>query len=150
MARNDLLDFSFGWDTGSLQKLVELAGFSALLDPEITEALTWAGELVVTTARSNTWEVFDNPTGRLASAIYFHVTSPKEVEVGVRDIPYARRREMGFLNMTDSLGRFYPNDHERPYLLPAVQEDQWLIADRMELAVDRVLERISLVGGGIP
>lgn len=141
------INWTVGWDTGSLEELVRLAGFSALLDPEITAALIQAGDLVVTTARTNTWNVFDNPSGTLASAIYFHVVSPSEVEAGV-GVPYGHRREFSFYG-PDSLGRVYPNDIPRPYLIPAVDEDSPLIADMIALACDNALARVGAVGGVI-
>ena len=146
-----VLDFFFGFDPVSLEELVRLAGFSALLDPEITKALTQAGELIVTTAQRNTWNVFDNPLGYgndpiLADTIYFHVAGPKEVDVAVGAI-YGRRREMGFTGMTDSLGRFYASDPPKPYLLPAVAEDQELIMNMVELAVNNALDRVAVAGG---
>lgn len=144
------INWTVGWDTGSLEELVRLAGYSALLDPEITSALVQAGDLVVTTAQANTWNVFDNPTGTLASNIYFHVVSPKEVEVGVANppIPYGHRREFSFYG-PDSLGRVYPNDIPRPYLIPAVDEDSPLIMTMIEIACDNALARVGAVGGAV-
>lgn len=138
-------DWSVSWDAGSLEELVRLAGFEALLWPEITSALAQAGELVVTTAKTNTWNVFDNPTGYgndpiLADTIYFHVLSPGEVEVGVGK-PYSHRREFSFYG-PDSLGRVYPNDIPRPYLIPAIDEDAPLIADLIEIACSNALDRV--------
>ena len=138
------MDFSMGFDPGSLAQIARLAGFSALLDPEIVAALAWSGELVVTTARANTWRVFANPTGNLADSIYFHMAGPMEAEVAV-GVPYGRRREYGFSGMTDALGRFYPYDPAKPYLEPALEEDIPLIQARMELACNNALGR--LVGG---
>lgn len=138
-------DYSIGWNPGSLEELVRLAGFSALLDPEITAALTKIGEMVVTTARANTWEVFDNPTGALADSIYFHVVSPSEVEVGV-GVPYGGRREWGFSGKVDSLGRYYANDPGKPYLIPALYEDEPLAADMIELACYNAMGRLVVAG----
>jgi hypothetical protein len=119
-------DFHVGFDPGSLAELTRLEGFGALLDPQITAALTKAGELIVTTARANTWAVFANPTGQLADSIYFWVVSPTEVDIAV-GVPYGRRRELGFSGMTDSIGRYYPYDPGKPYAEPAVEEDSPLI-----------------------
>ncbi len=138
------MDFSMAFDVESLAAIARLAGFAALLDPEIIAALAWSGEMLVTTAQANTWAVFANPTGTLAGSIYFHMLGATEAEVGV-GVPYGRRREYGFSGMTDALGRFYPNDPGKPYLEPALQEDLPLIQAKMELAVNSALGR--LVGG---
>lgn len=134
-------DFSMSFDPGSLTAIERLAGFGALLDPEIIAALAWSGELVVTTAQANTWRVFANPTGQLADSISFRMASPMEAEVGV-GVPYGRRREYGFSGMTDALGRFYPYDPGKPYLGPALEEDIPLIRAKMELACYNALGRL--------
>jgi hypothetical protein len=127
-------DFSASFDPGSLEKLTQLMGFGVLLDPRITQALTDAGELLVTTAQTNTWTVFASPTGELAGSIYFYVVSPTEVDVAV-GVPYGRRRELGFSGMTDSLGRHYTNDPGKPYLQPAVDTDAPMIQSMIEFAI---------------
>lgn len=134
------MNFSANFDPGSLEEIVRLQGFSALLDPEITQALTQAGTLLVNAAVANTWSVFANPTGRLASGIYFYVISPTEVAVAASEI-YSRRREYGFVGMTDSLGRV-GTDRARPYLQPAVDDHQQEVAEIMEMAVNTALGRV--------
>ena len=127
-------DFSIGFDPGSLAAITKLEGFAALLNPEVTDALTQAGELLVTTAQANTWSVFANPTGQLASSIYFYVVSPTEVDVAV-GVPYGARREYGFSGMTDSIGRYFANDPGKPYLQPAVDEDTPMVQELIATAV---------------
>lgn len=127
-------DFNISFDPGSLAAITKIEGFAALLNPEVTSALTQAGELLVTTAQANTWAVFENPTGELASSIYFYVVSPTEVDLVV-GVPYGRRREKGFSGMTDSLGRYYANDPAKPYLQPAVDEDTPMVRELTATAV---------------
>lgn len=127
-------DFHMGFDPGSLEKITKLEGFAALLNPEVAQALTQAGQLLVTTAQTNTWTVFANPTGQLADSIYFYVVSPTEVDVAV-GVPYGRRREYGFSEMTDSLGRFYANDPGKPYLEPAIETDKPMVQELLKTAV---------------
>ena len=137
-----LSDWNISLDAPSLQELVRLQGFSGLLNPAITQALTQSGQLLVGAAQANTWNVFANPTGQLADSIYFYVVSPSEVAVAV-GVPYGRRREMGFSNMTDSLGRYYAHDPARPYLQPAVDDNQAEVAALMAAAVNSALGRIA-------
>lgn len=131
---NLMQNFRLSFDPGSLSKITHLIGFEALLNPEITAALTQSGELLVTTAQTNTWSVFANPTGALAGSIYFYVISPMEVAVAV-GVPYGRRREYGFSGMTDSLGRHFINDPGKPYLQPALDTDSPLVQELMTTAV---------------
>lgn len=137
-----MMDFHASLDPGSLEELVRLQGFSALLDPEITQGLTEAGTLLVNAAQATTWSVFDKPTGKLADSIYFYVVSPSEVAVAV-GVPYGRRRELGFSGMTDSLGRYYAYDPGKPYLEPTVDEHQQEVAEIMEMAVNIALGRVA-------
>jgi hypothetical protein len=117
--------FSISFDPGSLATLARLAGFAALMEPAMVNMLAATGTLLVTAAQDNTWKVFDNPTGTLADSIVFMVVSPEEIalEVGV---PYGARREYGFEGKVDSLGRV-GRDKARPYLQPAIDDNQDLI-----------------------
>jgi hypothetical protein len=136
------MNFSASLDTASLAALARMQGFAALLSPEIVQALTESGQLLVKAAQDNTWRVFDNPTGQLADSITFYVVSPEEVEVSV-GVPYGHRREVGFSGKVDSLGRFYPNDPARPYLVPALQENEGVVLDLISAAVESALGRVA-------
>jgi hypothetical protein len=138
-----MLDFHMGLDPLSLAELVRMQGFSALLDPEITAGLAESGNLLVNAAVAKTWEVFANPTGRLASTIYFYVVSPSEVALVVAS-PYGQRREKGFSGMTDALGRFYPYDPAKPYLEPTITEQSPNVLRIMENATNTALGRIAV------
>ena len=127
-------NFHLGFDPGSLDKLVRMEGFAALLNPEVTNALTEAGTLLVSSAQANTWAVFANPTGALADSITFYVVSPTEVDLIV-GVPYGRRREFGFEGLYDSLGRGPFHDPPKPYLQPAIDDNKDAIRDLMATAV---------------
>jgi hypothetical protein len=137
-----MADFFLGFDPGSIAELVRMAGFEALLLPEIEAAMTATGVMLVTSAQTKTWEVFANPTGRLAGSIYFYVVSPVEMIVAV-GVPYGARREYGFSGMTDALGRYYPYDPGKPYLQPALDEDVPLIQTVFEAATNNALGRLA-------
>jgi hypothetical protein len=136
-----MLDFHVGFDAGSLSEIVRLQGFAALLNPEITAGLTEASVLLENAAVANTWSVFSQPTGALASTIYTYVISPSEVAVAVGS-PYGHRREYSFKG-PDALGRMFPNDPAQPYLTPAVEQHQQEVAEIMEMAVNSALGRIA-------
>lgn len=114
---------SAGFDPASLGAIANLTQFSRFLDPEMSSALDEVGKLLVQSAVANTWEVFANPTGKLADAISYALNGPMEVIITV-DVPYAWRMEEGF-HGADSLGRIY-DEEGKPYAMPALvaNEDQ--------------------------
>lgn len=126
-------------DSDSLAELARLQGFSALLDPQIVSALAESGKLLVRAAQDNTWQAFQNPTGKLADSITFQVLSPEEIAVVVGE-PYGHRREVGFSG-ADALGRVY-HDQPEPYLVPALQDNEQAVLDLMEAAVNSALGRV--------
>lgn len=141
-ARTSGTYFTAMFDTASLEELVRMAGFQAMLDPEVQRALVAIGKMLVSSAQANTYRVFDNPTGRLASSIYFQVPNQFEVQVVV-PVVYGHRREYSFYG-PDSLGRVYPNDIPRPYLVPAVEENQEFATFVLENAVNDAIGRINV------
>lgn len=136
-----MFDFHVSMDPKSLSEIVQLQGFAALLNPEITAGLTEASTLLENATAANTWNVFDNPSGALAGSIYTYVISPTEVAVAV-GVPYGRRRELGFVGLTDSLGRV-GTDRARPYAQPAVDDHQQEVREIMEMAMNTALGRIA-------
>src|SRR5579859_278084 len=134
--------FSRSFDLPSLAALARLHGFSVLLDDEIQPALIDVAQKITQDAQANTWQVFDNPSGKLADRIYPFVVSPAEMEIRV-DVPYGRRRELGFSGMTDSLGRFFANDPAKPYLQPALDANIDYAQERVGLAVESALVRLG-------
>ncbi len=135
--------FSMTFDTASLAELVKMAGFKALLDEEITKALAQAGQTLTAAAVANTWAVFSSPTGELASTIYPWQASPSQMEIRV-DSPYGRRREYGFMGMTDSLGRGPFNDPAKPYLAPALADNEDAVAQLISQAAQSAMERMGV------
>jgi|SRR5579859_916844 len=136
--------FNVTWDSASLGAIANLNNFSSFLDPEMVVALTEIGDLIVQAAISNTWSVFSSPSGQLASAITSSLTGPLEVIVEV-GVPYAWRMEEGFFG-TDSLGRTY-NQEPKPYILPAIQDNEDQIMVLMNLAAANAIAKIA--PGGI-
>ena|SRR5450755_1678121 len=59
---------------------------------------------------------WQNGTDELDNSFYFDGNSVTS------DLPYARRREEGFSGMTDSLGRFYPNDPGGFYMQQTLEQ----------------------------
>jgi hypothetical protein len=78
-----------------------------------------------------------NPTGALSQSGYTVATVWQGI-VGYT-VPYARRREYGFSGMTDSLGRFYPDDPGKFYLTRALDSNMAFIASSIAATVAGVM-----------
>lgn len=125
---------SVGFDEASLGAIAHMAQFSVFLESEIAPTLQKIGDDIAYDAIVNTWAVFANPTGELASTIQAIPTDGMSISIG-SDSPYAARREFGFTGMTDSLGRTFTNDPGKPYLEPALTANEDKIMQAMGLAI---------------
>jgi hypothetical protein len=134
--------FTMGFQPGSLAEIAQMYGFKTLLEPEVQAAMAQAGQLLAQAAVANTWQVFENPSGALAGTITPVLDSPYEVQIG-SDSPYARRREYGFSGKTDSLGRFYAHDPAKPYMQPALDDNEQAVLALIEAAVLRAFARMG-------
>jgi hypothetical protein len=127
-------EWMIAWDVGSMAKLARIAQFDVLMQAEMEIMLNAVGIVIVDAAVANTWAVFANPTGKLASSIGFYVGATNEIVIEV-GVPYGRRREYGFSGMTDSLGRYYANDPGKPYMQPALDDNRELVLEIMKVSV---------------
>ena len=132
--------FSLSFDPQSLSEMAQFAGFSVYLSEEVQSALQQAGSILVESAQANMHWV--NPTGALEASITADASTPYEVIVG-SDLPYARRREFGFTDMVDSLGRFFPYDPGAFYMLGAAEQDSQGVLVLIENAVYAALNRLG-------
>lgn len=134
--------FNVGWDASSL-KIIEEMGYSdVLLSGAIQSGLDYSGRILIAHMQRIMGERFKNPTGVLASSLYQVKDSPFEVTIG-SDEPYAARRNWGFSGMTDSLGRYYPNDPGIYYAEDGMNESLDEISTRMTAQIEAALVRMG-------
>ena len=136
------MTFTLSFDQRALAEIAQMYGFGVLLSEEVGQAMTEAGALLQQAAVDNTWQVFEHPTGQLASTIRYISDSPYEVQIG-SDSPYARRREYGFSGMTDSLGRTFAHDPGKPYMQPALDDNRNAVLSLIDAGVERAIARIG-------
>jgi len=116
------IDFSAEFDSESKALLGKFANLGA----HLAEAAAWRGEVqsfgsdLAQAIQSTASSAFTNGTGELAGSFEVTMTGTG-AEIG-SNIPWARRREFGFSGMTDSLGRFYPNDPGKFYVAGALSQ----------------------------
>lgn len=135
-----LLSLSFS--PQSLSEIARFYSFGVFLSDEMAVAMKEAGDVLTAAAVANTWSVFAHPTGNLASGIHPVLDSPFEVQV-MADVIYSHRREYGFQGMTDSLGRSFPNDGAKPYLQPALDDNEQSVLALIESAAERAFGRMG-------
>lgn len=101
---------------------------------------------------------FQHPTGALESHFGGEITNWNFPAISgdmFNDSEYAWRRDRGFSGMTDSLGRFYPNDPGVEYMEDVLTaETDWIVA-RVKRAVRQSLNELASSGptsgtGGTP
>lgn len=132
--------FSMSFDPRSIAEIAQLASFPVLLSSEVQSAMQQSGALLAQAAQDQTWQVFANPTGTLASTIMPLSQSPYEIIVST-DSPYGRRRELGFVG-ADSLGRTY-NDPPYHYMTNALNENQQRVLQLIDQAVNNALSKLA-------
>lgn len=134
--------FEVGWDAQSLKIIEEMGYADVLLAGAIQSGLDYSGRILIAHMQRLMGERFKNPTGQLASSLYQVKDSPFEVTVGSDD-PKAARRNWGFSGMTDSLGRYYPNDPGIYYAEDGMNESLDEIEQRMTAQIEHYLARIG-------
>ena len=109
-------EYRVEFDAPTVARIGKLAGSSAIFASYYLTAMNACVQQVQTRAKQNApVGVYNDGTGRtggtLRRGIKGYAKSPWLGVVGVgREVPYARRREFGFDNQTDRLGRYYAMD----------------------------------------
>jgi hypothetical protein len=133
-------EFSIAFDSQSIREMALIAGVPILLNEKIQGTMRRVSSYLTEKAQAKTWEVFRNPTGKLASTIHPVRPSPYEAQIAV-DSPYGRRREEGF-DGADSLGRIY-HDLPEPYLEPTLLEETAQVEAWFSEDIQQVLDSLA-------
>lgn len=131
---------TIAFDSQSIREMAMIAGVPTLLNEKIQGTMRRVGSYLTEKGQAKTWEVFRNPSGKLASTIHPVRPSPYEVQIQV-DSPYGRRREEGF-DGEDSLGRVY-HDLPEPYLSPTLQEETPVVEAWFTEDIQQVLDSLA-------
>lgn len=128
------MTFTLTFDSNGLDRLRQLADFKQFLEPNLQRAMQSNVDLLQSDARAYMYANFKNPTGPLEDAVQ---TSVPDAYTGTvfNEAPPAWRREEGFSGMTDSLGRFFPNDPGIHYFATTLAQDRDQIEARFVQAV---------------
>ena len=116
---------SVGFDAASMTKIDLLLGWVSSFRGTYEMFLEQAGleslQALHLSAENYMWTTFMNPTGPLEDSLQEQMETPYRGWMG-SDSPYARRRNWGFSGMTDSLGRYYPDDPGIEYMEYAITD----------------------------
>lgn len=126
---------SLSLDPDSLKIISDFqnSNFRPLLESNLTYAMNYAVSTLMDSMRSNMDAGFMNPTGALEDSMTPNVT-PYLSTITMGE-PYDWRREEGFSGMTDSLGRFYPNDPGIHYAAKAMSKNKTTIGETFSYVI---------------
>ena len=137
--RSVMPGFSLSFSPHALAEMAQFASFPVYMSMEVQGALQQGGQTLVSAIRSNMhWQ---KPSGKLEASIGVLTDSPYELQIG-SPLPYARRREFGFTDMVDSLGRYFAHDPGAFYMLAAHNQEGRNVLISVEDAVQRALQRM--------
>jgi hypothetical protein len=139
--------YSVTFDAATVGRIAALMNTEASFGVYYTSAMRFSVNLVNSKAQANAPVL----TGTLRRGVRGYVRTPWLGEVGVlRNVPYARRREFGFDQRTDSLGRFYPMDPKSAdkrakmhYLHRALEDSRPAIAGAYRTATQLAIRSIA-------
>ncbi len=132
--------FVMRFDASTMARVDRLMGAQATMRGYYMAAMRACAAQVARTAATPPYAPV--LTGTLRRSIDFDVPNPMEAKVFVANVPYAARREYGFDNKTDALGRHFTLDPTDPgkrthmmYLHRALDDNRPFIAATLRAAV---------------
>lgn len=140
--------YAMDFDAATIARIGALMNTLPVFERYYLSAMRYSVSLVNTRAQQNAPVL----TGTLRRAIRGQVLSPMLGKVGVlRNVPYARRRELGFDAQHDALGRYYPLDPKDPdkrakmfYLRRALEDSRIEISTAFRTATTLSIRTIVL------
>ena len=136
-----MTSIGFSVDLEGAKLAASLLGVSSLLADEMAAAMTDIEIMLVDDVMGSMhWQ---NPTGDLEDSILTDSSSSTwSAKIGSA-LPYTQRRERGFSGMTDSLGRYYPDDPGAFFLEDTLDADTDYINQRIQQAVQAMFFGIA-------
>ncbi len=139
-ASND--PFSLSFDSKTLRTIERIAGFEAVLEPQLKEEMQGIVDLLQIESKNYMWGKFKNPTGPLEDSVQTEVQSAYLGRV-YSDSPYAWRREEGFSGKTDALGRFYAEDPGIHFFRRTLRSNKALIRSMLKALMVKALAELK-------
>jgi|SRR5579883_1470448 hypothetical protein len=105
----------------------KLARWAAVREPFLVDATSKSLDVVQNTAVNYMYAKFKNPQGPLEEDYWTQTITPQTDGVEGKlenSAPYAWRREKGFSNQTDALGRYFSDDPGIGYMKFALRKSK--------------------------
>ena len=124
-------------DADSLARLHAFEHYETALEPALLKAMDASTAMLQAFATDFMWSHFRHPGGQLEDADSWEteIVSPYLAWVG-NNQPYARRRNYGFSNRTDALGRYYAHDWGIEWAEDTVILEQYKVEVQFQAAID--------------
>ena len=122
-------------DAASLFRLHSFANYETVLEPALLKAMDASISMIQAYATDFMWSHFRHPTGALEEAWEVEELTPYRTSLA-NTSPYARRRNYGFSNMTDALGRYYAHDPGIGWAEITLVAEQYKVRDQFQAAID--------------
>lgn len=141
-----MASLAFAFSPDILGVLSQFSRFEATLQTYIAAATEDSALVIAVTGQG--YMDFMNPTGQLYSSIEIIQQDASHAFIG-SPLPYARRREWGFSGMTDSLGRFYPND-PGTYFFTNALKDESMLQEVAQIYIEAIYSAWNELVGKLP
>jgi hypothetical protein len=122
-------------DDASLATLHSFENYEAVLEPALSKAMDAGISMIQAGATDFMWSHFRNPTGGMENAWDTEMQSPY-LAILSNTAPYAQRRNYGFSNMRDSLGRYYAHDPGIGWAETTLVLEQYKVEAVFQAAID--------------
>ncbi len=120
----------------SLNYLTSFTGYQAHLEPALSIAMEKGISMLQAYATDFMYSHFQNPTGPLEEDFWEVDTQGPYLTILSNTAPYSQRRNYGFSNMTDALGRYYAHDPGIGWAELTLYYEKIKILDTFQAAVD--------------
>lgn len=122
-------------DPASLARLQAFANYQAVLDPALYKAMESGISMIQAAATDFMWSRFRHPTGVLEQAWRIDEQTAYRT-ILTNYAPHAQRRNYGFSNRTDALGRYFAHDPGIGWAETTLVRQQYKVEAVFQAAID--------------
>lgn len=129
-------------DQDSLNRLHAFDNYEALLEPALLKAMDSGISMLQAYATDFMWSRFRRPTGAMEEAWQTDIISPY-LAILTNTAPQGQRRNYGFSNKTDALGRYYAHDPGIGWAELTLVGNQYKVEAVFQAAIDYANQQLA-------